>query len=113
MASRLPFAVRPSRPILMAAAVAFLTVTTPAQAQVPTGIMAPGDTIVTAFPGVAQPAPPSPSGNPLDETFIDLNGPSLEIQRPQPIGLPAAQLVASPTVFTGRARDLGELRDVA
>jgi hypothetical protein len=71
--------------------------------------MAPAITIVTAFPGAAQPTPPFPSGYPLDETFIDLNGPSLQIQRPQPLAPPSGQLVASPTVFTGRARDLGQV----
>lgn len=49
-----------------------------AAAQIPS-IMSPGDTIVTGFPGVTTPTPPFPSGNAIDETFIDVNGPSMQI----------------------------------
>ena len=44
-----------------------------AGAQAPS-IMAPGDAIVTGFSGVLPPVPPFPSGDPLDETFINLDG---------------------------------------
>src|SRR5262245_54799448 len=79
-----------------------------ANAQLP-GIMNRGDTIVSAFAGVVPGVPPFPSGNPIDETFIDLNGPSLQIQRPMPAAPPMGQLVPSPTVFTARARDVGQV----
>ena len=79
-----------------------------AAAQTPS-IMSPGDTIVTGFPGVTTPTPPFPSGNPIDETFIDVNGPSMQIQRPQPDGPPAGQLIASPTVFSAPAGAVGEV----
>ena len=72
-------------------------------------IMSPGDTIVTGFPGVTTPTPPFPSGNAIDETFIDVNGPSMQIQRPQPDGPPAGQLIASPTIFSAPAGTVGEV----
>jgi hypothetical protein len=77
-------------------------------AQAP-AIYAAGDTIVSAFSGVLQSPPPYPSGNPIDETFINLDGPSMQIQRPQPAGPPSGQLIASPTLYTARARDVGQV----
>ncbi len=76
-------------------------------------IMAPGDTIVTGFPGITTPTPPFPSGNPIDETFIDVNGPSMQIQRPQPAGPPSGQLINSPTVFSAPASAVGEVFPIA
>ncbi len=76
-------------------------------------IMSPGDTIVTGFPGVTTPTPPIPSGDPIDETFIDINGPSMQIQRPQPDGPPAGQLITSPTIFSAPAGTVGEVFPIA
>jgi hypothetical protein len=92
------------------AGAAFLSALLPfaANAQ-PQAIMAPGDAIITGFSGVAPAFPPFPSGDPLDETFIDLNGSSMQIQRLQPGGPPAGQLIASPTVFAAPARDVGQV----
>ena len=78
-----------------------------AHAQGP-GIMVPGDTIVTGFPGVLLPNPPPP-GDPIDETFINLDGASMQIQRPSPAGPPAGQLIPSPTVFSALARSVGQV----
>jgi hypothetical protein len=88
-----------------------ISATAPASAQIP-GIMNAGDTVVTGFSGVVPGVPPFPSGNPLDETFIDLNGPSLQIQRPMPLAPPNGQLIPSPTVFTARARDVGQVGSI-
>ena len=83
-----------------------------ALAQAP-GIMVPGDTIVTGFSGVLPPNPPIPSGNPVDETFINLDGASMQIQRPSPAGPPAGQLIPSPTVFSALARSVGQVFPIA
>jgi hypothetical protein len=71
--------------------------------------MAAGDAVVTGFSGVAQPVPPFPSGNPLDETFIDLNGASMRIQRLQPGAPPHGQLIPSPTIFSAPASTVGQV----
>lgn len=90
-----------------AAAVAALVWWTPAAAQTP-GIMAPGDTIVTGFSGVVPPAPPF-AGDPIDGTFINLDGISMQIQRPTPLGPPQGQLIGAPTVFEATARSVGQV----
>ena len=83
-----------------------------ANAQTP-AIMAPGDPIVTGFSGVLPPVPPFPSGDPLDETFINLDGASMEIQRLLPPGPPAGQLIPSPTLFAAPARVVGQAFAIA
>ena len=72
------------------------------------GIMSPGDTIVTGFSGVLPPTPPV-AGDPLDETFINPDGPSMQIQRPAPNGPPSGQLIPSPTIFTAPASTVGQV----
>jgi hypothetical protein len=72
-------------------------------------LMAPGDGVVTGFSGVLPPEPPPPAGNPLDETFINLDGPSMQIQHLVPKGPPSGQLIDSPTVFTAPARSVGQV----
>jgi len=91
---------------IFAACFGWLTFADRAKAQAP-AIYAHGDTVVTGFSGILPPVPPFPSGDALDETFINLDGPSMQIQRLQPAGPPAGQMIASPTVFTARARDVG------
>ena len=78
-----------------------------AAAQAP-GIMAPGDAVVTGFPGTVPPPPPV-VGDPLDETFINPDGASLRILRLQPTGPAAGQLIPSPTVFQAPSRTVGEI----
>ena len=90
-----------------ALAVAALIWWAPAEAQTP-GIMSPGDTIVTGFSGVVPPAPPF-AGDPIDGTFINLDGASMQIQRPTPLGPPQGQLIGSPTLFEAPASAVGQV----
>ncbi|MHA1159060.1 MAG: hypothetical protein ACTSP2_10020, partial [Alphaproteobacteria bacterium] len=102
-------ATRPQPSLAVAVAfAALITVPTALQAQIP-GIYSPGDAVVTGFSGVGPAFPPFPSGNPLDETFIDLDGASMRIQRIQPGAPPAGQLVPSPTIFAAPARTVGQV----
>ncbi len=73
------------------------------------GLYLPGDTIVTGFSGAAPAVPPFPSGDALDETFIDLNGASMRIQRLQATAGPAGQVIPSPIVFVAPARTVGQV----
>ncbi len=59
-------------PLLLAAAIGR------ADAQAP-GIMEPGDAVVTGFSGTVPP-PPGFAGDPIDGTFIDVNGASMRIR---------------------------------
>jgi hypothetical protein len=61
-----------------------------------------------ASPASWCPSPPPP-GDPLDETFINLDGPSMQVQRPQPNAPPSGQLIPSPTVFSAKAQDVGQV----
>jgi hypothetical protein len=91
-------------------ALAALLAAAPAAAQ--QAIYAPGEPIVTGFSGVVPPASPPP-GDPLDKTFIDLEGNSMVIQQLQPNGPPAGQLIPSPPVFTAKAKDVGQVFGIA
>ena len=68
-------------------------------------ILAPGDAILTGFSGVLAAPPRLRRGDPLDETFINLDGPSMQIQHLVPNGPPSGQLINSPTVFKAPARE--------
>ena len=85
-----------------------LNLTSAQEAPVPS-LMAPGDGVVTGFSGVLPPEPPPPAGDPLDETFINLDGPSMQIQHLVPNGPPSGQLIDSPTVFKAPARSVGQV----
>ena len=61
-----------------------------------------------ASPGRSQPDP-LPAGDPLDETFIDLDGASAQIFRLEPGAPPSAQLISAPPVFQVKARDVGQV----
>jgi hypothetical protein len=76
-------------------------------------IYAPGEPIITGFSGVVPPNPPPASGDPIDQTFIDLDGTSMVIQQLQPDGPPSGQLIPSPTVFSAKARDVGQVFGIA
>ncbi len=67
-----------------------------------------GDAVVTGFSGTSQPDP-LPAGDPLDETFIDLDGASAQIFRLEPGAPPSAQLISAPPVFQVKARDVGQV----
>ena len=47
-------------------------------------IYGPGEPIITGFSGVVPPNPPPAKGDPIDQTFIDLDGTSMVIQQLQP-----------------------------
>jgi hypothetical protein len=78
-----------------------------------TAIYAAGEPIITGFSGVVPPNPPPPSGDPIDQTFIDLDGTSMVIQQLQPDGPPSGQLIPSPAVFSAKARDVGQVFGIA
>ena len=67
-----------------------------------------GDAMVTGFSGTTRPDP-LPAGDPLDETFIDLDGASAPIFRLEPGAPPSAQVISAPPVFQVKARDVGQV----
>lgn len=69
-------------------------------------IFAPGQLLVTGFPGIVSPDGP-PDGDPLDRTFIDPAGASLLIQSPQPDGQPSGELIPADAIFSASAADVG------
>lgn len=79
----------------------------PASAQV----LAPGDAVVTGFSGVKPgEAPLAPGANPLDEFFIDLDGPAAQIlSLAAPGGAPEGQLIAAPPKLQVRAEQVGQV----
>ena len=83
-----------------------------AQAQTP--ILHKGNAIITGFSGTAPAANPAPSADPTDNLFIDLNGASMRLQDISAGGQPPqGQLIASPTVFQAKARDVGQVFGIA
>ena len=71
------------------------------------GIFGRGDAVVTGFSGTKHPI--RRRQNPLDETFIDLDGASARIFRLEP-GAPASgQLITAPPVLQVKARDVGQV----
>ena len=67
-----------------------------------------GDAVVTGFSGTVVPDP-QPAGDPLDETFIDLDGASAQIFRLEPGAPPSAQVISAPPLFQVKARDVGQV----
>ena len=95
--------------IAVAASVLF---TPTANAQTP--ILHKGNAIITGFSGTAPTAIPTPSADPTDNIFIDLNGASMRLQDISAGGQPPqGQLIASPTVFQARAGDVGQVFGIA
>ena len=72
------------------------------------GIFGRGDAVVTGFSGTRQPDPP-PAGDPLAETFIDLDGASAQIFKLEPGAPPSAQLISAPPALEVKARDIGQV----
>src|SRR4029079_10841046 len=64
-------------------------------------ILERGDAVVTGFSGA--------TGNPLDQTFIDLDGASARVLRLDPGAPPSGQLIAAPSVLQVKARDVGQV----
>ena len=70
-------------------------------------VVAPGQPILTGFPGFVV-ADEVPDGNdPLDYTFIDLDAHSLVVQALQPDAPPEGQLIEAEHVFGATAADVG------
>ncbi|MFY9687398.1 MAG: hypothetical protein WAJ88_16480, partial [Pseudolabrys sp.] len=87
-------------------------------AQVPrpaaAAVHSPGDAAVTGFSGV-RPPQQVPSGiNPLDKTFIDLDGASVRIiDLSNPGAPPQGQIMPAPSPFAVTARQVGQVFAVA
>ncbi len=78
----------------------------PASAQ-DTRVLDRGMAVVTGFAGTTQ--SDGHAGNPLDETFIDLDGASAEIIKLEPGAPPTGQIVSAPPVLAVNARDVGQV----
>ncbi|MEO6395667.1 MAG: hypothetical protein ABIO40_07120 [Devosia sp.] len=72
-------------------------------------IFAPGQPIVTGFSGVVAPDTVPDGSDPLDYTFIDLDGHSMAILGLEPEGQPEGQLIDAPSVFAATAADVGQV----
>ena len=76
-------------------------------------IFAPGQPLLTGFPGVVT-ADEMPDGSdPLDYSFIDLDGQSLVIQQLEPDAPPEGQLIDTPSEFGVTAADVGLVFGIA
>lgn len=71
-----------------------------------------GDAVVTGFSGVTA-ADDASGGDPLDEAFIDLDGASMQIQRPEPDGPPDGQVINAPATFKAKASEVGQVFAIA
>ncbi len=80
-----------------------------------TPLMKPGNMAVTGFSGTIFPQEGLPPGvNPLDETFISLNGKSLRIFNIRATGeAPKGQLIHTPAPFEVDARKIGQVFGLA
>ena len=81
------------------------------QARAQDAVLARGDAIVTGFAGIKPAdAPLKPGANPLDEFFIDLNGPSAQIlSLAAPGGAPSGQLISAPAKLQIKASQVGQV----
>jgi len=98
----------------LAAGVAILLIcATPARPQAP--VIDKGDMAVTGFSGTVFPEEGVPPGtDPLDKTFIDVDGASLRIFDMSSLGgASASQLVAAPPKYKAVARDIGQVFGLA
>jgi hypothetical protein len=81
---------------------------------VATPVHRPGDAVVTGFSGIRPPPQFPPGVNPLDKTFIDLDGPSVRvIDLSNPGAPPQGQVMAAPKPFTVTAAQVGQVFAVA
>src|SRR6516225_885207 len=91
----------------LALAIAFSALA-PAQ-QPASAIVVPGNAVVTGFAGALSPIQIPPGVDPGEQTFIDLNGPSLRVIDLQRMGGPPnAQLVGAKKPFTSTAAQIGQ-----
>ena len=86
----------------------------PATAQQPPPLFLPGDAAVTGFSGALPPVQIAPGVDPVAQTFIDLNGPSLRVVDLHHMdGPPMAQLVGAAKPLTISAAMIGQVFGVA
>jgi hypothetical protein len=76
-------------------------------------IFAPGQPVITGFPGVIALDEMPDGADPLDYTFIDPDGQSLSIQELQPDASPEGQAIETPEIFGVTAADVGLVFGVA
>lgn len=69
-------------------------------------VLMPGQMIVTGFPGVVESDAPVGS-DPLDYTFLDLDGSSMVVHALEPDGIPNGELIGSSPQFSATAADVG------
>jgi len=68
-----------------------------------------GEAVVTGFSGTKPADPPPAAGDPVDETFIDLDGASAQILKLEPGAPPTGQLITAPSALKVKARDVGQV----
>jgi hypothetical protein len=86
----------------------------PAVSAADSGVIAPGDLVVTGFSGVKQKQDAQPAGGaPLDAFFIDLDGSSAQAFHLDPNAPPHGQVINAPVLLQVKARDVGQVFGVA
>jgi hypothetical protein len=73
------------------------------------GVFQKGDAVVSGFSGVTVGSGLPAGADPLDFSFIDLNGTSAEILNVQPHGPPQGQLLSAAPVLQIKAKDVGQV----
>ncbi len=98
-------------PFLFAIAAATLLLAGSTGAKAQDGIMMKGDAVVTGFSGIKPADAPLPPGaSPLDEFFIDLDGPSAQIlSLAAPGNAPSGELISTPPALQVYARQVGQV----
>ena len=97
---------------IAAAALALAGFAPEADAQTP--VLKRGNAIATGFAGTVLSNTPAPGGDPVDSTFIDLEGASMRLQDVSAGGQPPqGQLIPAPTVFQAKAKDVGQVFGIA
>ncbi|RYE08025.1 MAG: hypothetical protein EOP22_15270 [Hyphomicrobiales bacterium] len=105
-----------SKHFLLAALAAAMAVAPPlglAGARAAEPVFAAGQPIITGFPGVLLSEDVPDGADPLDYTFIDLDGQALAIQSLATTEVPEGQLIETPEVFGVTAADVGLVFGVA
>jgi hypothetical protein len=102
-----------TRSTFWAAALAALVGLSAPSALAASDIFAPGQPIITGFPGVVTLEEMPDGSDPLDYTFIDIDGYALVIQQLQPDAPPEGQLIETASDFGVSAADVGLVRGIA
>src|SRR5688572_18117082 len=89
---------------LFAAAFVSVVAAYPAYAD---GTLNRGDAVVTGFSGVTVAVPSA--ADPMDGTFIDVDGPAMKVLPLDAGAPPAGQLLSNPSRLDVKARDVGQV----